>query len=138
MQNKLNVPLTDIEASDLLLAIVEWTSLNDQRVARIQEWQRMETQLFSKAKRSCIAVQKYLKTDRPEVETMKALDRRIEELGQLTEDLAAKILSLPAESLAEAIAKIEVGLKIQGPEDWQPYALDLVEDGLGALRKQPG
>jgi len=69
---------------------------------------------------------------------MKALNKQIEELGQQADDLASEILSQPVGSLAEAVAKIEVGLKIQGPEDWQPYALDLVEDGLDAFRMRLG
>lgn len=124
------------EASNLLEAIAEWISLHNQRIAKIHEWQRLETQLFTQAKKSGVAIEASFGSDWPEAQGMKALDEQIEQLAQQTDDLAAKILSQPIGSLAEAVAKIEAGLKLQGPEDWQPYALELVEDGLDALRKQ--
>lgn len=138
MRNKSKPTRAAKEASELLRAAAEWCALHDQRVARIQDWQTLETQLFTKTKRRGIAIEACLDTNLPEVEAMNALDRRIAELDQLTEELAAKILLLPVDSLAEAIATIEVGLKIQGSEDWQPNALELVENGLGALRKPLG
>lgn len=138
MQNK-SLPSRRANATSCLLgATAEWIGLHNQRIAKIQEWQRLETQLFAHAKRDGIAVDASLESDQPEAQAMKSLDKQIEELGQRTDDIAASILSQPAESLVEAVAKIEVGLKIQGPEDWQPYALELVADGLDALRKQLG
>lgn len=124
------------ESSSLLEALAKWISLYNQRAAKIQEWQRLETQLFAQAKRMGIAIEASFESDRPEAQAMKALDELIEELAQQTDDLAAKILSLPVGSLAEAAGKIEVGLKLQGPEDWQPHALELVEEGLGAVRER--
>ncbi|MBA4337903.1 MAG: hypothetical protein C0421_03555 [Hyphomonas sp.] len=136
MRNKLYSTRKPFETSNLLAVSSEWISLHTQRISKISEWQCLETQLFTQAKQRGIAVETCLESDRPEAHAMKELDTQIEALGQQTEDLAANILSLPVESLAEVVAKIEVGLKIQGSEDWQPYALELVEDGLNALRKR--
>lgn len=118
--------------------MTEWIDLHNQRAAKIQEWQRLETQLFTQAKRMGIAIDASFESDRPEAQAMKVLDVQIEELAQQTDDLAAKILSLSVGSLSEAAGKIEVGLKLQGSEDWQPYALELVENGLDALRNRLG
>ena len=126
------------ESSSLMETMTEWIDLHNQRAAKIQEWQRLETQLFSQAKRMGIDIEASFESDRPETRAMKVLDAQIEELAQQTDDLAAKILSLPVGSLSEAAGKIEVGLKLQGSEDWQPYALELVENGLDALRNRLG
>lgn len=138
MRNTSNPAQRATESSNLLEAIAEWISLQNQRFAKIHEWQRLETQLFTQAKQSGIAIEASFESDRPEAKDMKALDEQIEDLAQQNDDLAAKILSQPVGSLIEAAAKIEVGLKLQGSEDWQPYALELVEDGLDALRKSLG
>lgn len=136
MRNKSYSIRRPFETSNLLAACGEWIRLHNHRIAKIGEWQRLETQLFTQAKQSGIAVETCLESDRLEAHAMKELDSQIETLGQQTDDLAAKLLSLSVASLAEVVAKIEVGLKIQGSEDWQPYALELVEDGLNALRKR--
>lgn len=138
MQNKLSPNGRAVESSSLLGAKAEWISLHNKRLAKIQAWQCLETQLFTKAKRKGILVEASLESDQPETLAMKTLDKRIEELSQQTDDLAEYILSKPIGSLAEAVAKIEVGLKIQGAEDWQPCALELIEDALDALNKQVG
>jgi seryl-tRNA synthetase len=136
MQNTLHPNLRAAESSELLSAVAEWISLHNQRMAKIHEWQRLETQLFTLAKQIGISIEASYGSDRPEAQAMKALDEQIEELAQQTDDLAVKILAQPVGSLAEATAKIEVGLKLQGPEDWQPCALELVEHGLSAIRKR--
>lgn len=138
MQNKFSPNGRAVESSSLLGAKAEWISLHNNRLAKIQAWQRPETQLFTQAKQKGIPVEASLASDQPEAQAMKTLDKRIEELSQQTDDLAEYILSKPIGSLAEAVAKIEVGLKIQGAEDWQPYALELIEDALDALNKQFG
>ncbi|ABI75497.1 hypothetical protein HNE_1598 [Hyphomonas neptunium ATCC 15444] len=138
MRNTSHKIQTAPESSSLLEGVAEWISLYNQRAAKIQEWQSLETQLFTQAKRMGIAIEASFESDRPEAQAMKALDEHIEELAQQTDDLAATILSQPVGSLAEAAGKIEIGLKLQGAEDWQPYALELVEDGLDALRNRLG
>ena len=37
-----------------------------------------------------------------------------------------------------ALAKIELGLAVQGPFDWRDHALELVEEGLKDLRDMIG
>jgi hypothetical protein len=39
-----------------------------------------------------------------------------------------------ATSIAGALAKIELGLKVQGPYDWQDHALELAEGGVSELK----
>lgn len=138
MQNKFPPHGRAVESSSMLGAKAEWISLHKKRPAKIQAWQCLETQLFTQAKQNGIPVEASLESDQPEAQAMKALDKQIEELSQQTDDLAEYILSKPIGSLAEAVAKIEFGLKIQGPEDWQPCALELIEDALDALNKQFG
>lgn len=138
MQNKLSRNGQALESSGLLGAKAEWINLHKKRIETIQEWQCLETRLFTQAKRGGIPVETLLESDQPDAHAMKALDKRVSELSQQTDDLARYILSKPLGSPAEALAKIEIALKIQGPEDWQPYALELIEVALEALHKQFG
>ncbi|MDP3736444.1 MAG: hypothetical protein Q8R02_03585 [Hyphomonadaceae bacterium] len=38
-------------------------------------------------------------------------------------------------SIEGALAKVELGIKVQGPFDWRDHALELLEVGVADLRK---
>ena len=71
----------------------------------------------------------------PEARAMRALDRKIKSAGKKLDRRAARIVLKRVTSRREgALAKIEMGLRIQGPYDWEEYAFALIQDGCEQLR----
>jgi hypothetical protein len=56
--------------------------------------------------------------------------------GKKLDRQAARIVVKRANSPEGALAKIEMGLKIQGPYDWEEYAFALIQDGCEQLRQR--
>ena len=69
---------------------------------------------------------------------MRILDQRIKATYPELEAEAGAIRALPTMSAAGAIAKIALGLAVQGPFDWRDHALELLEEGLKDLRDMIG
>jgi hypothetical protein len=70
----------------------------------------------------------------PEALALRSLDLEISNSVEWLEDEAREILALPARTIGGAIAKIELGLRVQGPYDWRDNARELAEQGLSELR----
>lgn len=66
---------------------------------------------------------------------MRTMKRKLDEGYRDLEQLAGDIREMPAISVAGALAKIELGLKVQGEFDWREHALELAEDGIAELRQ---
>lgn len=64
---------------------------------------------------------------------MIAIDQRLPALFEGEEAAAALIAALPCRSAADALAKLQVGIRIVGPEDTDPTAWTLLRDGYEAL-----
>lgn len=69
---------------------------------------------------------------------MRILNQRIEAAYPELEEEVGAIYALPTMSAEGALAKIELGLAVQGPFDWRDHALELVEEGLKDLRDMIG
>jgi hypothetical protein len=69
---------------------------------------------------------------------MRILNQRIKAAYPELEEEAGAIHGLPTMSAEGALAKIELGLAVQGPFDWRDHALELVEEGLKDLRDMIG
>lgn len=69
---------------------------------------------------------------------MRILNQRIEAAYPELELEAGAIRALPKMSAEGALAKIELGLAVQGPFDWREHAIELVEEGLKDLRDTIG
>jgi HPt (histidine-containing phosphotransfer) domain-containing protein len=70
-----------------------------------------------------------------EAKAMRALDRRIDAAYRTMHRMAEQARATPARSLAGALARIELGLKVQGPFDWRDHALELIEDGIAEAQR---
>jgi hypothetical protein len=93
-------------------------------------WQHFETLLFDKARGMGMGCDTAGESDLPEAQAMRALDAEIDETRRRLDASAGEIRRVRATTVAGAIAKIELGLKVQGPFDWQDHALELLEDGV--------
>ena len=74
----------------------------------------------------------------PEASAMRILNKRIEAAYPELEKEAGAISALPTLSAEGALAKIELGLAVQGPFDWRDHAIELIEEGIIDLRDMIG
>lgn len=127
------IPLA--EGADKLLAKIAMWSASDGRLTSLElQWQGLESLLFDKAKRMRMSCDKATRSNMPEAQGMRALDVEINATHAKLEALASDISLMPALTIADAIAKIELGLKVQGPYDWREHALELLEGGIAELQ----
>lgn len=122
-------------ASDPVVARAEaWIGSKARINAMTLEWQALENQLWQVAREQRVKFEKACRSRLPEARAMCALDRHIRagyrDLAQSAEEISA----MSAASIDGAIAKIALGVKVQGPYDWQDNALELAEGGLAELR----
>lgn len=119
----------------LAARIAAWIA-HDARLTAMQlEWQTCERAVFDQAKRLNLSCEDASLSDWPAARAMRELDTQIAQSRQHLEAETGTIRKQPAATLADALAKIELGLKVQGPFDWREHALDLIQDGLTELRR---
>ena len=100
----------------------------------VLEWQALETTLFAKARLAGISCSNATERELPQAKAMRELETRIEELTTWLNAEARDVSALNAQTIPDALAKIEMGLEVQGPHDWQDPAFALLNDGLLCLR----
>lgn len=137
------VPVHPIEIApsgecSLLARAAEWASADERLTSMQLQWQDYESAVFDKARRMKISCARACESNWPEAQAMRALDLQITAAYAQLEALAGQIRRMRATTISGAVAKIQLGLKVQGPYDWQDHAYELVEDGLVELRKLTG
>jgi hypothetical protein len=115
-----------------------WTAADENLTAMQLAWQDHESAVFDKARRMKISCARACESNWPEAQAMRVLDLQITAAYAHLEALAGKIQRMRATTISGAVAKIQLGLQVQGPYDWQEHALELVEGGLTELRKMTG
>ena len=128
------VDLPTLGPDELAAKAAQWIATDDRLTAMQSRWQRFESLLFDKARRMGMGCDEACQSDLPEAQAMRAIDEDIEETRRQLNAAAGEIRLTPATTIAGAIAKIELGLRVQGPFDWQDHALELLEGGLAELR----
>jgi hypothetical protein len=119
----------------LVLASERWSAARFRLDAMETEWQRLERQLFAKARSLAMDFAPVRESGLREAKAMRALDRKISKALSDLAASAARARTLRAASLGEALAKIELGLKVQGAFDWKPNARALAEEGVMEARE---
>lgn len=118
----------------LLVRATCWTAHEERLEVLQREWQQLETALFAKTTARNGDCSRAMAGNSAEARAMRALDVQIEEgFAFLTEEAGA-ILSLKATTPHAAIAKLEVGLKLQGRFDWRHHARELIDSGIAELK----
>jgi hypothetical protein len=139
---RLPSPLMASPASDVSDTIVShvaaWTAADENLTTMQLEWQEHESTVFDKARRMKIGCERACESNWPEAQAMRALNLRIAAAYVHLEALAGGIRQMRATTISGAVAKIHLGLLVQGPYDWQEHALELVEDGLVEVRRMTG
>ncbi len=122
------------EADPIVAKAAAWMAAYDAREALVLEWQDHETALFAKVKAMNISVDRGMRSDMAEARAMRALDRKIKAQRKQLDRDAGRIVVMRPTSAQGALAKIMVGLRIQGPYDWNDEIVEaLVQDGCEQL-----
>lgn len=125
---------TSAGPDDLVSKAAEWIATEDWRDAMHEQWQDLEGLVFDEARRLNICSAEACKSDMPQAQAMRALGAKVKEAGCRIGAMAEEISLTPATTVAGAIAKIELGLRVQGPYDWQDHAFELIQGGIAELR----
>lgn len=120
---------------DPIIAKVEtWLADRDAIDAMSLEWQDWEVALCEKIKPMGISLTQAYRTGLQEARAMRLLDRKIKVGLRRLDRTARAILLMRPTSTEGALAKIRLGLRIQGPYDWNDdYVYVLVQDGCEQL-----
>lgn len=119
---------------DLVVAVAAaWIAKRQSLEAMIFEWQRLEKDLIKRAKLLGVPIDGARGRKFPEAAVLRSLDRRMDRTYEVLESLARDASCLPAATAEGALAKIGLGVKVQGRYGWQPYALELLETGAREL-----
>lgn len=122
------------ELPDPVLAVAAaWIANRQSLEAMIFEWQRLEKQLIKRAKTFDVAIDEARGRKVREAAAMTALDLRMARAYSVLETLARDASRLPAVTAEGALAKVGLGVKVQGRYGWQPFALELLESRAGDL-----
>lgn len=118
----------------IVAKVAAWMAAYDAREALIREWQDHETALYAKVKAMNISVDRGMRSGMAEARAMRALDRKIAASRKKLDRAAGRIVLMRAASAQGALAKIRLGLRIQGPYDWNDDIVEaLVQDGCEQL-----
>jgi len=118
----------------LVLQVDAWAVSHDHLTEMQQQWQSLEAALFERAKKRRVSCERACASDWPEARAMRDLRTSISALFHALEISADEILRMDSATIADAIAKIRLGLLVQGPFDWRENALELMRAGLEDLR----
>ena len=119
----------------MIAEVATWMGAKNAVEALEQEWRDLERQLALKVRPLNIDLVESGRSSLPEVRAMRALTRKMRVADRELERVAERVALMRARSVAGALAKIELGLQIQGPYDWQDHALALVRGGIEQLRQ---
>lgn len=113
--------------------VTAWIADRDAIDAKMLEWQDQEVALCAKIKTIGMSLTQAYRCGLPEARAMRVLDRQIKTGLKRLERNARRVVLMPVASAEGALAKIRMGLRIQGPYDWEDYAYALAQDGCEQL-----
>lgn len=122
----------------LIAKAAAWVAANACIDAMSLEADELQGQVFEKARKLQIKGNKACRSRMPEARRYRALSRKITAGYRDLEQLAAEISMMNAVSIEGALAKIELGLNVQGPFDWRDHALEIAESGIAEFRQMTG
>ena len=128
-------PPAPVAKADPVVAKVEaWLADRDAIDAMMLEWQDHESALCDRIESTPMNLTAACRSGLPEARAMRALDRKIKPGLKRLHRVAQHIVLMRTTSAEGALAKIRLGLRIQGPYDWNDdYVYALVQDGCEQL-----
>jgi hypothetical protein len=126
-------PQANAQLDPVVTLAAAWIAKHDKYEEIIFEWQRLEKLLFGRARANGVAIETAQRRKFPEAVAMKALDRQMNKAYGELERLAHRANLMRPTGAEGALAKVDLGLRVQGRYGWQPYALELLAGGAGEL-----
>lgn len=112
-----------------------WIAGKAEIEAMIFAWQDLEHVLFDKARAMKIEVDEVMRSRMPEARAMRVISRKRNAAHLALDDLATEIRFMTPVTVAGALAKIDLGLRVQDRYAWTEHAFELAEDGMIQLRR---
>jgi hypothetical protein len=122
-------------ADPLIAKAAAWVAANACIDAMSIAADELQGHVFEKARKLQIKGNKACRSRMPEARQYRDLSRKIAAGYRDLEQLAGEISMTSAVSIEGALAKIELGLNVQGPFDWRDHALEITESGIAELRQ---
>lgn len=121
-------------ADPIVAKVAAWMAAYDAREAMLEQWSDLDAALIAKRKAMKLSAAQARRERLPETRAMRALDRKIKAASKKLDRDAGRIVVMRPTSAAGALAKIRLGLRIQGPYDWNDDIVEaLVQDGCEQL-----
>jgi hypothetical protein len=111
-----------------------WIAAKDAQDRLVRDWQDLERRLCDRIRPLSMTLTRACRSGLPEARAMRALMRRIKAADRKLDRDAAQIVLMRATTQAGALAKIEMGLRLQEPLDCDEYAWALIQAGFEQLR----
>ena len=125
---------TRAEGDPVVAKVAAWMAAADAREALLEQWSDLDAALIAKRKAMKLSAAQARRERLPETRAMRALDRKIKAASKKLDRDAGRIVAMRPTSAAGALAKIRLGVRIQGPYDWNDdYVYALVQDGCEQL-----
>jgi hypothetical protein len=122
------------QCDPVTIRVRQWAKAKDAQDELVRQWQEAEDQLCPKIRPLQISLTAAVRGRLPEAKLMRALMRKIKAADRKLDRAAARIVTMRATTPAGALAKIEMGLKIQEPLDCEEYSWALLQCGFEELR----
>lgn len=102
----------------------------------MMNWQDWENALCDKIRPLGMGLTQGVRSRLPEAKMMRAIDGQIKASTKRLDREAGRIVLMAPTTPAGALAKIEMGVKLQGPYDWNDdYVYALVRGGIEQLAR---
>lgn len=127
-------PKAEAKTDPVVAKVAAWIAERDAIDAMMLEWQDLESALCEKIRTTTMSLTHAYRSGLAEARAMRALDRKIKPGLRRLERAAQRIVLMRTKSAQGALAKIRLGVRIQGPYDWNDdYVYALVQDGCEQL-----
>jgi hypothetical protein len=128
-------PASSSHKLDPIVAKVDsWIAERGAIDAMMEQWADLEVVLCEKTRSRGVSLVQAYRCGFPEAREMRALDRNIKRGLCRLDRAAQRIVFLDSSSAQGALAKIRLGVRIQGPYDWNDdCAYALVHEGCEQL-----
>jgi hypothetical protein len=110
-----------------------WIVAKESQDALVRQWQDLESRLCERIRPLGLGLTQASRSALPEARQMRSLMRKIRLVDHRLDRAAGRLVPLRAKSPEGALAKIEMGLRIQEPLDCEEYAWALLRGGFEEL-----
>jgi hypothetical protein len=127
-------PAADAQAGDVLVGRVQaWIAERDASDGLVRQWQTLEHQLSLRVKPLGMDLNQGVESNLSEARAMRGLMRRIRASDRRLAAEARRILRVRASSWEGALAKIQLGFRMQTPVGPEDVSYALMRDGFEEL-----